>query len=196
MLKTFFLQNRSYRRFIEDVDIPISDLKDMIEFVRLSPATANLQPLRYIISNDPETNEKIFPALNWAGYLRDWDGPVIGERPSAYIIIVSENLNPSMCDHGIALLAILLAATEKRYGGCAIASIKRDILRKNLQIDEKYEIPLVIALGKPAEEITIENIKSGEDVKYWRDANNKHHVPKIIVDELIIETHQKKQKAD
>jgi hypothetical protein len=44
---------------------------------------------------------------------------------------------------------------------------------------------LVLALGKPVEDVIIEEIKNG-DVKYWRDKEKRHHVPKRSVDELIL----------
>lgn len=67
-----------------------------------------------------------------------------------------------------------------------IQSIKRDDLRKELGLSLKYEILLVLALGKPVEKVVIDDIKNG-DVKYWRDADKIHHVPKRTLKELIIE---------
>jgi len=39
-------------------------------------------------------------------------------------------------------------------------------------------------LGKPAEQVVIEDLKDN-NVKYWRDENQVHHVPKRKLDELI-----------
>ncbi|HID38028.1 MAG TPA: nitroreductase family protein, partial [Calditrichaeota bacterium] len=127
MLRELILKNRSYRRFYEDYTIERQTLLELIDLARLSPSSANLQPLKYFISCDKESNARIFPHLAWAGYLNDWDGPQEGERPSAYIIIlgdsrIKERIN---CDHGIAAQSILLGAAEKGLGGCIIASIKR-----------------------------------------------------------------------
>ncbi len=66
-----------------------------------------------------------------------------------------------------------------------IASIKRESLRNDLKIPERFEILLILALGKPAEKIIIDEIKDN-DVKYWRDDRDNHHVPKRRLDELII----------
>jgi nitroreductase len=79
----------------------------------------------------------------------------------------------------------MLGATEAELGGCMIASIKRDQLRAELNIPERYDILLILALGKPVEKVIIDDIKDG-DVKYWRDGEKNHHVPKRPLDELII----------
>jgi nitroreductase len=88
-------------------------------------------------------------------------------------------------DHGIAAQSIMLGATEAGLGGCMIASIKREQLRAEMKIPEKYEILLIMALGKPVENVIIDEIKDG-DVKYWRDSERNHHVPKRPLSELII----------
>ena len=89
-IKELILRNRSVRRFKDNEIISMETLKDLVDLARLSPSAANKQPLKYIISNDPERNQKIFKHLAWAGYLTDWKGPVEGERPAAYIIICSD----------------------------------------------------------------------------------------------------------
>jgi len=90
------------------------------------------------------------------------------------------------CDHGIAAQSILLGATEKGLGGCMIGSIDKDGLRKALNITERYEILLVIALGKPKEKVVIDEVGEDGDIKYWRDENDVHHVPKRTLEELIL----------
>ena len=67
-----------------------------------------------------------------------------------------------------------------------IGSIQRSELRKALNIPEQYEILLVLALGTPLEEVRIEKLKSDGDIRYWRDDQETHHVPKRSLDELII----------
>ena len=181
------LRSRSYRRFDEAHKINQEFLEQLINLARLSPTGANRQPLKFIPVCDPELCGEVFPSLQWAGYLKEWNGPEKGERPTAYIIIVgdksvTENFG---VDHGIAAQSIMLGAVEAGLGGCMIASVNRNDLRKTLKLSDSFEILLVLALGKPAETVIIEDMVGG-DVKYWRDSDSRHHVPKRLLRDLII----------
>jgi nitroreductase len=186
-LHDLIYKTRSYRRFDESQRIDLNTLETLIDLARLSASGANRQPLKYLICNNPGDCERIFPSLVWAAYLKDWPGPDKGERPTGYIIILGDKSISEVfgVDHGIAAQSIMLGATEAGLGGCMIASIKREELRKELNIPDNFDILLVLALGKPVETIIIDDIKDG-DVKYWRDNEKKHHVPKRILKELII----------
>ncbi|MDF1572543.1 MAG: nitroreductase family protein [Bacteroidales bacterium] len=186
-LRSLLLQNRSYRRFDASRNITTEALHEMIDAARLSASARNAQPLKYFLANTHETNEKIFPTLAWAGYLSDWPGPEPGERPSAYIVQLHDTTIPGnyFCDDGIAAQSILLTAVEKGLGGCIIASVKKEQLSQALDLPKHLEIIQVIALGKPAEKVVLEEMKAG-DIKYWRDENDVHHVPKRPLEELII----------
>jgi nitroreductase len=189
MIDELILKNRSYRRFYQDTAIDLDTLRELVNLARLSASGANLQPLKYIISCDPQRNALIFPNLTWAGYLKDWPGPVEGERPSAYIIILKDTEIKSPIteyDCGIACQSMLLGATERGLGGCIIYSVNRKKLQEALTIPERYEIPLVLALGKPKEKVQIEAVGPEGDIKYWRDKQAVHHVPKRDLDDIII----------
>jgi len=71
-------------------------------------------------------------------------------------------------------------------GGCIIGSIDREKLRKQVAIPEHLEILLVIALGKPAEKVILEEAGPDGSIKYWRDEQDRHHVPKRPLDEIIL----------
>ena len=189
MLKDLVKKNRSYRRFDGNYTIEKETLYELVELARLSPSALNLQPLRFFISNDKETNGRIFQNTVWAKYHGKDGAPKEGERPSAYIIILrpKDISHKFDCDYGICAQSILLGAVEKGLGGCMIASIERDNLRQTLSIPEKYEILLVIALGKPVETVVIEEVGEDGNIKYWRDEKKIHHVPKRALKDLIIE---------
>lgn len=89
-------------------------------------------------------------------------------------------------DAGIAAQTILLGATEMELGGCMIGNIKHTQLQEVLNIPDNLEIVLVIALGKPKETVVIEEMKSNDDIKYWRDEQQVHHVPKRQLQDIVI----------
>lgn len=189
MMKNLIRKNRTYRRFYQEVEINYSILEELIDLARLSPSGANLQPLKYIISNKPEKNELIFQHLKWAAYLTDWNGPQEGEKPTAYIIIVGDkNISTNFfCDQGIASQSILLGACEKGLGGCILAAVDREDLKNKFTIPDSYEILLVIALGKTKEVVVLEELKDTGNIKYWRDENSVHHVPKRKLKDIILD---------
>ena len=188
MLRDLVLQNRSCRRFYQDVPIEFETLREFVDLARLSASGANRQPLKYILSCDPQKNGLIFSCLGWAGYLTEWPGPPEGERPSAHIIILgdTEIHKNFFCDHGIAAQTILLGARERGLGGCIHAGVNRNELSEALGIQPRYEILLVLSLGKPKEKAVIEAIGHDGDIKYWRDSEGVHHVPKRRLDDIII----------
>jgi len=188
MIKELVTKNRSYRRFHQEVPVERETLKELVELARLSASAANLQPLKYILCNEPEKNALIFSCLRWAGYIKDWRGPAEGEKPSAYIIIVGDtSISPGfLCDHGVAAQSIMLGAVEKGLGGCIIAAVQRTKLSKLLKIPQHFEILLVLALGKPKEKVVLETVGPDGDIKYWRDEGQVHHVPKRKLDDIIV----------
>jgi len=187
-VRELVLANRSYRRFRQDIPVEEKTLRELVDLARLSPSAANLQPLKFILSVEPGRNAAIFPHLRWAGYLKDWDGPHEGERPVAYVIILLDTEISKIvgCDHGVAAQSIMLGAAELGLGGCMIGSIQRNNLRKALDINDRFEILLVLALGRPAEQVELEQMGTGGDIKYWRDDQEIHHVPKRSLDEIIL----------
>ncbi|OGO15019.1 MAG: nitroreductase [Chloroflexi bacterium RBG_13_68_17] len=188
MMRDLVLKNRSYRRFYQEIPVSIETLRELVDLARLSASASNRQPLKYVLSCDLRKNSVIFPNLAWAGYLKGWPGPEEGERPSAYVVILGDKtITQSFgCDHGIAAQSILLGATEKGLGGCIIGSVRKGELSQALAISADYEILLVIALGKPKETVVLEALGPGGDIRYWRDEQGVHHVPKRALGEIIL----------
>jgi nitroreductase len=188
MFRDMVLKNRSYRRFNQEIIIDLTTLLELVNLARLSASARNRQPLKYIISCDADKNSKIFECLTWARDLQDWDGPVEGEKPSAYIVILGDKKISTVFDHdaGIAAQSIMLGAVDKGYGGCMLASVNRKKLSSSLNIPDIYDIVLVLALGSPAEKVAIENIPANGDTRYWRDKDGVHHVPKRSLKDIVL----------
>lgn len=186
MLIDLLKKNRSYRRFFENERISAEQLQQWVGNCRLCASGRNAQPLKYALVHSPETCAEIFPSLTWAGYLKDWDGPVEGERPSAYIIQMLDTSiveNP-LCDEGLQIQTIMLSAVEAGYGGCIIKAFNVAEIREKLGLPVHLRPVYVLALGKPKETVVLEEMKDN-DIKYWRSEDQIHHVPKRPLSELV-----------
>ncbi len=189
MIRNLIIKNRSYRRFDSSVKISFKQIEKWIELARFSASGRNMQPLKYAVCTEEQTNEKIFPNLGWAGYLSNWKGPVEGERPVAYIaVLFDKSLSDNyFCDDGIAIQSILLGAVEDGFGGCVIGTVNKRKVDRILKLPKNLEILWMIALGKPVEACVLETAKNN-DIKYWRDSNDIHHVPKRPLKEIIFKS--------
>ena len=191
MLRQLIKQTRSVRRYREGEKIRKDDLKQLVDLARLGGSARNSQSLKYMIVTQTKLRTKIFNLLKWAGYFKDWPGPGEGERPVAYIVCLLDRKlckgpeRESYFDLGIATQNMLLGAAEKGIFGCRIASFSRD-LGKILYLEEQYKVMLVVALGYPAERVVLEKMEENGDIRYWRDGNGVHHVPKRSLSDIIV----------
>ena len=188
-LEELLLRNRSYRRFQQDRPLDEAALVRLVELVRRCPSAANRQPLKFLVSWQPERNARIFPHLRWAAALKPWPGPAEGERPTGYVVILADTRIAEKqfdWDVGIAAQSMLLGAAEQGLGGCMIGSIDRPKLAGDLGLPEHLSIQIVLALGHPAETVVLEN-GVPDPRPYWRDANGVHHVPKRTLKEVLVD---------
>lgn len=188
MIKDLVLRNRSYRRFDQEVRVSPDTLRELVDLARQSPSGRNAQPLKYLLVSSRETCDAVFPLLGWAGYLKDWPGPDEGERPAAYILMLGDrNIATNFgVDPGIAAQTMLLGAVEQGLGGCVVATFSREKMASLLNIPDQFDILYVIALGKPVETVVIEPLIADGSIQYWRDEQKVHHVPKRLLQDIII----------
>ena len=89
-------------------------------------------------------------------------------------------------ESGITAQTMMLGAVEKGYGGCMLGSVQRAKLAETLGIDqERYSIELVLALGKPKEEVKVVPVGENGDITYYRDENQVHYVPKRSLEDVL-----------
>lgn len=178
------LSRRSIRRFQQK---PIDEeiLKILINAARLAPSAANLQPLKYFIVTKENLLLKIFETISWAGYIKPKWKPGIKERPTAYIVILVEDIKNKYYqrDVGLATENIVLTAEEYNIGSCIICKIDKERIQKILKIPNSVYVDSVIALGYKAEKVVVEDYNNS--VKYWRDENEVLHVPKRKLEDII-----------
>ncbi len=179
--------NRSCRRFDNSQKIDADTVRNLLNLARNCASAANNQPLKYMFSTDAQKNQEIYSCLGWAAYLKDWKGPEEKEQPTAYIVIMGDHTisDKFWCDHGIAAQTILLGARSMGLAGCMFGAINIKKLKGFLSIPDHLDVKLVIALGKPVETICIDDVGEDGSIKYFRDEDQVHHVPKRKLNELI-----------
>lgn len=188
---------RSFRRFDEGRRVPEEFLLELVDMAHLCANGANRQLLRFRVVSDPTACDAVFAELAWAGYFKDWAGPIAGERPTGYVVIAAERSAAGKStapivevDCGIAAQTMMLAARSATpsYAGCMLRAFTPRLIDV-LGLDaERYELKLVCAFGLPAEEVRLEPLSASPDgsIKYWRDDAGVHHVPKRSLEDVLI----------
>ena len=179
-------KRRTIRRFKQD-PVPLETLKKLVDFARVAPMAKNVQALDFIIVENPEIREKLFPLVGWAGSLpQDQRTPEKGREPTAYIILlVNNDVKPAYVDFDVGAAAenILLGAITFGLGTCWMGNVRFQKLKALLDIPDFYVIKQVISLGIPDEESTMEPLS--DSFKYWKDEKGNMHVPKRALDDVI-----------
>jgi len=179
------LSRRSIRQFL-DKSVPRDLIERCIDAARLAPSSANKQPLEFIALSEDEICRKLFPCLTWAAYLKDWSPPV-EKRPRAYVTIAVDKGRAlaGFAEYDIAFAAshVILVAQEEGVASCAIVAFDKNKVKDLLGVPADYDLPLIIALGYPAETAVVEEMK--DSCEYWRDDDDIHHVPKRPLKDLI-----------
>lgn len=176
---------RSIRKFKQE-KVPTDILVKCIETATLAPSAQNLQPLEYFLVTDPDKLDSVFSCLKWAGYIAPKGDPKEGERPTAYLIVLTNQVlrkSRAENDAGAAIENFIISTWSYGIGTCWIASVDREKLRQLFRIPNLYNIGSVIAIGYPDESPVVE-ICSG-DVRYWKDVMNILHVPKRSVHDIL-----------
>lgn len=187
MLYDLLYKARSYRNFDPTVKYTAQEMKELINLCRFTPSTANTQSVKFAYACDDKLCGKVFPLLRWAGYLTE-KPPYDGNVPSAYILLCCD-LNiaekPIEIDVGICAQTLVLGAMEKGIGACMIGSFNKEEMSSLFSLPENLYPRLIIALGKPNEKIVLEDAVQG-DIKYYRDKDRTHFVPKRALEEILI----------
>lgn len=184
-------KNRSYRSFDESYCITKEQLEELVELTRFCPSSVNMQPFKYYLSFDKTTNHLIQPLTKWARALQPMELPRKGHCPTGFIIIcydtgIGPGVDRFWKDVGIVAQTILLGAVNMGIGGCMIGNFSPEKISETLLLPNHLKPVLIVALGKPDEQIVLTDAKENESINYYRDENDVHYVPKRTLNELII----------
>jgi nitroreductase len=182
---------RSIRRY-QDKAVPDTVLEKCIDAARLAPCGRNQQVCEYIVINDPKVLPGIFE--NIGGSIKmapEKGGPGPAQSPKAYtIILINKSFEGdvnrrrvSYYDVGMAAENIILTALEQGLGCCPLLMFNEGDLKLLLEIPEKYDIALVIAMGYP-DERPIADVAT-DSVNIYVDKDVIRHVPKRKLADVI-----------
>ena len=183
-LNKLLRRNRSYRGYDSKFVVREDQLRRIIETATLCPSARNQQVLRFrpVLKDESDIMLK---HIRLGGALPELHLPFPGTEPRAFVVICStvEESKYVDIDLGIVSQTMLLQATEMGLGGICIGAFDHAEIKETLNLP--YEPVLVIAFGRPAEQIELVECGEGDSLTYYRN-EGVHYVPKIKVEELII----------
>ena len=184
-LAALLVKNRSTRGYDASYRVRIDQLRRIVAVNTKLASARNRQPLRFRLVTADEAC-KVLPFIRMGAGLKELNLPLEGTEPNAFIIVCStiEPRNSTFVDLGIAAQSMLLQAVEMGLNGLCIMDFDRQLLVDTLQLP--YTPLLVIAVGKSAEKARLIDINEGDDHSYYRE-NGVHYVPKVVIEDLIIE---------
>ena len=186
------VKRRSIRRF-KGIPVPGEALERCVDAARVAPAARNKQVCEYIIVDDEQLLPRVFDTIrSWAGQPAPQSGAPPGHRPKAYIVTLinttretelGSNRRLTAYDIGLAAENLILAALEQGLGTCPILSHEEKELKQVLNIPDRYEIGLVVALGY-ADEISMAE-ETADSTEYLVDEQGVRHVPKRKLEDIL-----------
>ena len=185
-LDTLLLRNRSVRGYDHAVEPGAEVLRRIVGVNTKIPSARNQQALRFRIVTDPGEAAAVNANIKMGAALPELNLPFSGTEPQAFIVVCAAKTpdNMTYIDLGISLQSMLLKAVEVGFNGLIICAFNRENIRSQLNLPCN---PLaVLAIGKSAETIRLVPADQADSLKYYRDAQNVHYVPKIQLEDLII----------
>ncbi len=179
------VSRRTVRQFRPE-PIPRRVLERIVEAGTLAPSAANLQPLEFVLADEDAVCRRVFPCLKWAAYIAPAGNPASGREPTAYVVVlVNKEVREKGFEYdvGASMENMILAALTEGVASCWLLSVDRDRLREIFAVPVTHKIDSVLALGYPAEEPKVEELK--DSCRYWKDADGTLHVPKRKLKDII-----------
>ena len=158
---------RSVRAFRPD-PVPVEAITDIVDAATWAPSASNRQELVFIALTKPED---VQPLLSFA--------PGMLGKPPAVIVVACDRsrLPPTPqgsqitevvnMDVAMAVQNMLLVATDRGLGSCAVHSFRPAAVTQFLRLSDKVVPVLLVALGYPARVPPPPRRRSRSDVLMW-----------------------------
>ena len=148
-------KRKSIRKYTEE-QIPEETIDKIIEAGKLAPSGRNKKPVELILVRDKET-------LEYLSNTRSHGSQILAGANAAIVVIGDSELSDTWIeDCSIAMIIMQLRATELGVGNCWVqvrgrtldetGEVTADLIKSKLNIEEKYSVECMLALGMPAEE--------------------------------------------
>ena len=184
-LSDLLLKNRSTRGFAPSFKVRKDQLRRIVSVNNKVASARNRQLLRFCLITD-EKAHLVLPHIKMGSALSEMTLPLPGTEPNAFIIVCS--VEPphisTYIDLGISVQSMLLQAVEIGLNGICLMSFDKEKIMESLSL--QYEPLVVLPIGKSAENIQLVEMPTGGDCNYYRK-DGVHYVPKLPVDELLLE---------
>lgn len=184
-LSALLLKNRSTRGFDSSFKVRKDQLVRIVSVNDKVASARNRQVLRFSLVTE-ERAHLVLPHIAMGSALSGMKLPLPGTEPNAFVVVCSvcEPRASTYVDLGISVQSMLLQAVEIGLNGVCLMSFDKDKIKEGLKLP--YEPLMVVAIGKSAENIRLVDMQEGDDCNYYRK-DGVHYVPKLSVDDLIIE---------
>ena len=184
-LMTLLEKNRSTRGYDASFIVRKDQLRRIVSVNTRVASARNRQPLRFRLVTSEEAH-KVLPYIRMGSALCEMNLPLPGHEPNAFIVVCSviEPRQSTYIDLGISVQSMLLQAVEIGLNGLCIMSFDKERIVSELNLP--HEPLMVVAIGKGAERFRLVDVDTSASRDYYRE-EGVHCVPKLVLDELIIE---------
>lgn len=184
-LSALLEKNRSTRGYDSSFIVRKDQLRRIVAVNTKVASARNRQLLRFRIVTEDEAH-KVLPHIRMGSSLQSLNLPLPGHEPNAFIVVCSviEPRQSTYIDLGISVQSMLLQAVEIGLNGLCVMSFDKERIVSELNLP--YEPLMVVAIGKGAERFRLVDVDSSASRDYYRE-EGVHCVPKLVLDELIIE---------
>ena len=185
-LDTLLRKNRSHRGYDTSYVVSMRQLRTIVSVNDKIPSSKNWQVLRFRLLDAESGGKDFCKLLRFGALLPELHLPLPGTEPQAFIVVCTTvPVNRSVdIDLGIALQSMALKAVEIGLNALIVRAFNPQEIKQVLGLG--LEPIAVLAVGKGAENIVLDEVPAGSDLSYYRSADGTHHVPKIRPEDLII----------
>jgi nitroreductase len=185
-LDTLLRRNRSHRAYDTSYEVVMRQLEAIVSVNPKLPSGRNAQTLRFRLLDAAGGGESFCSLLRLGGYLPELHLPAPGTEPRAFIVVCSTEAESPVVDIdlGISLQSMALKAVEIGLNALIVKAFNRQEVKEALGLT--LDPLAVLAIGKGTENIVLDEVSAGSDLRYYRTADGVHHVPKIKIDDLLI----------